>query len=207
MIFILNKLSRLYNSSLGFNHDYEINEIYSIHNSLLLIDAFRSKELVFDWGFVGISNKEYKNIEQIKYDSSFCIYYDNKILLEEQAKLFVPYKTIIIKYMIQNNWKNNFPIWYNSKINEWFNGVVLSNLETRPYIKVKDIFMEVIVSSLEKGSNLTVDDILFATRALSPCQDLYINKGKGYKILSETIDTLILEPDINTSNNYYYKLI
>ena len=51
--------------------------------------------------------------------------------------------------------------------------------------------MKVTIDAREKGSPLTIDDILFATRALS------INGGRTYesfKILDETLHTLTLEP-------------
>ena len=68
------------------------------------------------------------------------------------------------------------------------------DLSSRPYIHVIDPFMKVIIDAKEKGSLLTIDDILFATRALS------LDATRSYdrfRILNETLHTLSLEPEMD----------
>ena len=75
----------------------------------------------------------------------------------------------------------------------FYRAFVLPTLSTRPYIHVIDPFMKVIIDAKEKGSPLTIDDILFATRALA------LDASRDYdrfKLLNETFHTLTLEPEI-----------
>jgi len=58
--------------------------------------------------------------------------------------------------------------------------------------------MQVTVSAADKGNDLTIDDILFATRALAMDDTRTVTEGyAGYTVLEQRGDTLILEPDID----------
>lgn len=110
----------------------------------------------------------------------------------------VPYKSIIIKYQSEQ-WKNLPDFWYNRKSEWWVKAPVdvqkyiLPYLNTRSYITVFQSFIEVHLSAEQKGSMLTIDDILFATRALL-IDDCRVIDG-GYKLISVSgNDTLIIEP-------------
>ena len=70
---------------------------------------------------------------------------------------------------------------------------VLPNLSSRPYIHVIQPFMKVIIDAKDKGSPITIDDILFASRALSP--SAYAGFA-NFKILNETYHTLTLQPEL-----------
>lgn len=111
----------------------------------------------------------------------------------------VPYKSIIIKYQSSEQWKTLPEFWYN-RTSEWWakapvdvQKYILPFLNSRSYITVFQSFMEVHLSAEQKGSMLTIDDILFATRALL-IDDCRVIDG-GYKLISVSgNETLILEP-------------
>jgi hypothetical protein len=93
--------------------------------------------------------------------------------------------------------------WYNMPSNDWYNknnfnpynnGQGLPTLDTRPYITVKNRYMEVHISAKEKGSLITLDDILFASRALCADWSRVIDE---YKILSDDNSILVLVPTID----------
>lgn len=72
-------------------------------------------------------------------------------------------------------------------------------LFTRKYITVDKPFWEISIDSNKKGSPITVDDVLFASRALMVDHTRTINGG--YKVIQETNDILVLEPDIDNTGH------
>ena len=67
-------------------------------------------------------------------------------------------------------------------------------MSSRLYIKVKEPFIEVTISEKKKKALITLDDILFATRALMVDSSRTPDK---YHIISETSEELVLEPKID----------
>ena len=118
--------------------------------------------------------------------------------LNNHLRHVVPYKSIIIKYQ-SKQWEKLPDFWYNRKSTWWARAspeirkYTLPFLNSRSYITVFQSFMEVHLSAEQKGSMLTIDDILFATRALL-IDDCRVIDG-GYKLISVSgNDTLIIEP-------------
>ena len=115
--------------------------------------------------------------------------------LKALANTPIPDKDFIILKYTKNTWYGSPRIWWNSmnkyaqKLSPFYRQFVLPDLSSRPYIHVIDPFMKVIIDAKEKGSLLTIDDILFATRALS------LDATRSYdrfRILNETLHTLSL---------------
>lgn len=67
-------------------------------------------------------------------------------------------------------------------------------LSERPYIRVVDSYNEVKILSEKKGSQITVDDVLFASRAL--CGDA-TRSVDSYTVLSDNGSTLKLKAEID----------
>jgi hypothetical protein len=95
----------------------------------------------------------------------------------------IPYETVVIMYQ-EDNWYRKPRVWYN-KPSKWWVGYshylqpyVLPYLKTRKYLKVNDPFLKVTLSASKKGASLTIDDVLFATRALM-CDDTRTVDGDG----------------------------
>jgi len=113
---------------------------------------------------------------------------------EQDSEIEVEYDTI--KIMFEGQTKD---YWFRMPIKDWYNiknynrGGLLT-LDTRPYIRVKTRYMEVDISKQKKGSPITLDDILFASRALCADDRRVIDK---YKILSHNNSTLVLVPTID----------
>ena len=112
----------------------------------------------------------------------------------EDSQIEVEYN--IVKIMFQGESRD---YWYRMPYEDWYNikkynrgGV--PNLDTRPYIDVIDRYMKVHVSKEKKGSPITLNDILFASRALCADGTRVIDR---YKILSDNNSTLILVPTID----------
>lgn len=109
----------------------------------------------------------------------------NKMLMKN-----VPFEQVIVKYIEDT--------WYVKPQDEWYNekGIELRLplMSNYPYISVVDPYMEVHISARDKGSPITLYDILFATRALMKDGFRVID---GYKVISMDNTTLTLEPDID----------
>jgi hypothetical protein len=124
-------------------------------------------------------------------------YMPNEAVLKELGEFPIPYRSVIIKYR-KNDWYGCPIVWYNSlKVPGWLNSPRTDKLplvSSIPYIEVITPFMEVKVSADIKGSPLTVNDILFATRPLMVDGTRNIFK---YDIISENEQELVLEPDID----------
>lgn len=107
----------------------------------------------------------------------------------EDIKLFacmiVPFKTVVLKYRL-DYWKNKPTI-------EWYSDL----FKTRPYIIVDDPFMQVTISSEKKGQGISIEDILFATRAMASDQWRCVADERGYKIIFKSDNKLILEPSMD----------
>jgi len=88
-----------------------------------------------------------------------------------------------------------------NKIYEWYNDChdTKFNIDSKSYIEINILYEKITISSKEKGSPITIEDILFATRGMCLDGDRYVcsmDHG-GYK-LKERMGTslLVLEPGI-----------
>jgi len=127
-----------------------------------------------------------------KYHSFFGLDYD------EDSEIEIEYD--IVKIMFEGRAKDYWfrmpdEDWYNEdNLNPYNNGQGLPTLNTRPYIWVINRYMEVHILKKQKQSSITLDDILFASRALCMDHSRVIDE---YKILSETNSILVLVPTID----------
>lgn len=71
---------------------------------------------------------------------------------------------------------------------------LLPPLSSRSYIHVTDLFLEITINSEEKGSPITIDDVLFASRGLCWDDTRGIN---CFNVLSDNGSRLVLMPDID----------
>ena len=117
---------------------------------------------------------------------------------EEDRKIEIEYNTV--KIMFEGRSRD---YWFRMPDEDWYNkhnfnpynhGQRLPTLDTRPYIMVINRYMEVHISKQKKGSLITLDDILFASRALCMDHSRVIDE---YKFLSDNNSTLILVPMID----------
>jgi len=129
-----------------------------------------------------------------KYHSCWGLDY----VYEEDSQIEVEYDTV--KIMFEGRPRD---YWFRMPDEDWYNkhnfnpynhGQGLPTLDSRPYIDVIDRYMKVHVSKQKKGSPITLDDILFATRALCADGTRVIDE---YKILSDNNSTLVLVPTID----------
>jgi hypothetical protein len=134
------------------------------------------------------------NILGPKYHSFYGIDYG----YDEDMKIEIEHNSV--KIMFEGSTIDN---WYNMPSSDWYNknnfnpynnGKGLPTLDTRPYISVKYRYMEVHISAKDKESLITLDDILFASRAL--CGD-WTRVIDQYKIISDDNSTLVLVPKID----------
>lgn len=122
--------------------------------------------------------------------------------LKMLSDMIFPWKRVVLKYT-ENDWRGNLRAWYNSNYSKepLIGAKWLPKLDTRKYIVVRELLMCAEVSSESKGESLTIDDVLFANRALS--MDPYRTVGEDnatdhiYNILSDDGDTLTIEPDMD----------
>ncbi len=75
-------------------------------------------------------------------------------------------------------------------------------IKSRSYIKINKPFSEIAISADKKGSDLTIDDILFSNRAMCVDGNKYVVKSytdpfKGYRILYDYNGELLLESNVD----------
>lgn len=197
VIELLNKLGPLFHSHFAIHPEKDDAVILHYSNKINeLKDAFSEGHEIFDEK----NAIEITNNQHLKINKEYCICYNYDTIKKESLEQ-VSYKTVIIKYTNENYWSKLPEEWYNMP-SKWWKGYfpylkpyVLPYLKSRAYIKINKPFMEVEVSAAEKGIPLTIDDILFATRALmwDDCRSV----DGGYTILSKSNDILIIEPNID----------
>lgn len=131
--------------------------------------------------------------ENDTYDT-ICHNYCDIISKSNEA---VPYSSVIIKYK-EDDWFGDRKQWWNYP-STWFTSdknksKALPYLNTKNYITVKEPFMCVKISAKKKGSQITLDDILFATRALALDDTRTYD---SFSVISSTKTTLTLEPEMD----------
>lgn len=111
--------------------------------------------------------------------------------IELLACMIVPFKTVVLKYPT-NYWRDKPTV-------EWYNDYKfgIKSLKLRPYITVDDPFMQVTISSDKKGWGISIDDILFATRAMASDDSRCLADEYGYRIIFKSDSKLILEPSMD----------
>jgi hypothetical protein len=157
-------------------------------------------EDIDDEFLMGILNTKYskdhyhiRHNEYINFETWF---------LEEQSETEVVYDTVILKFP-NDYWFDGKPHLLSSpnKIYEWYNDNEDEklNIRSRSYIKIDIMYEKITISSKEKGSPLTIEDILFATRGMCLDGDRYLVNMDygGYKIKERMGNSLlVLEPEI-----------
>jgi hypothetical protein len=117
---------------------------------------------------------------------------------EEDREIEIEYD--IVKIMFEGRSRD---YWFRMPNEDWYNkhnfnpynhGQGLPTLDTRPYIRVNNRYMEVHISKQKKGLPITLDDILFASRSLCMDHSRVIDE---YKILSNNNSMLVLVPTID----------
>jgi len=154
------------------------------------------------------------NVLNTKYDKEhYTIYLDEYInfetwFLEQEAKKEVVYDTVILKFP-DDYWAYGKPrlLAESSEIYEWYNECKeeKSNIKSRQYIKINLMYEQITISAKLKGSPITIEDILFATRGM--CLDGWrkivdICEGDGgYKLKQRMGNSLlVLEPGLDNSS-------
>lgn len=198
MMFLLNHLAQGYHSGFGFSdrgHDIDIHGYLNDENFRNLIrddSEFRGGERD---EYLDELDENHNCISMIKT----VVFYP--ALLKEKAKLTIPYHTVILKYE-EDEWMRKPKEWYNLPPTWWtgdkFKDKILPYLNTKPYININDPFMKITISSDDKGSDLTIDDILFATIGMaSDSTRCILMHDEEYKILSDQNGILTLEPNMD----------
>lgn len=188
IMYTLNLLGPMYDTGIGL-HEVVVDDSYTAweYDDLALLFALKMK-------------KEDPNIIIDSYNVEQFEIHGLGPHVENFAKTEVEFDQVVIMYQ-KDGWRGYPRKWYNNeKKNEPITNRSFSKLpplKTRKNIKVVKPFMKVVVSS-QKGTKITVDDILFATRALALDGTRIID---GYDFLKmEIINgklTLFIEPNID----------
>ena len=186
-LFALNELSKYYHAYYGFDWAPEVYEQYDpnddyfqqlIHFGLPTFVNEVDRTVVHDLNGL-IEGEEYKMV----YTPEF---------LKSKAQMIVPYKTVILQENLMY-YSNTPSIWYNKPSRNWTKKKGLPYLKTRPYIVVNKPFTKITISADQKGSPLTMDDLLFAARGLTADDTMTITEGVAFQIMHDTGDTVIIE--------------
>jgi hypothetical protein len=124
--------------------------------------------------------------------------------LKEESGAELHFENVIIKFF-EDTWRGKPSMigggWFN-KVDPAKKSLIeghcgyLPFLNTRKYIKIIDPFMKVEISSKKKGAPITIEDVLFASRALA--MNGWRTIGT-FKILKNDGVNLVLEPQ---TDNY-----
>ena len=195
-MFLLRMLSLTYHTyfgHLGWNTGEECWYYNSKFDKRKLIYALERGAKIFDDEDNTICSRS-----KFEEDKEYYIY--GRCYEIPDSLTIIPYKTVIITQS-GDGWYNGKPKeWYNKSSTRgafWQNGDHLPYLNTRKYIKVNTPFEKVTVSSKIKGDYLTIDDVLFATRALAMDETRTVGDDKSYKTLKNTNNILVLEANID----------
>lgn len=204
---LLNYLSFLYHAACGFEISYEHFFKYDDDH---IIDKNILHKCVKYYAEIFDDNENHikiTDVDKLKEGIEYIVHpHKNKAKLIELSSTTIPYRFVIIKC----HWIEPKPIiWYNTNIDyvsyKKRKLSLLPLLKTRKYIKVEVPYEKVTISAKIKGSELTIDDILFAMRAFSlNGHQLVGHIYKPYKIINKTEDTLVLEPTTDFSYEGYY---
>lgn len=198
---LLNLLGPHYSTGLGINPDDYVNSILHPLETLFTSETYNLYLNLSTDGLVHIGDVAYRltydTYQKKCSDRSYYLFLDVTKLKAIADTPIVDKNFISLKFQ-QNREYQHDSIWWNSKdsyVNEYrllSRQFVLPNLSSRSYIHVIDPFINVVINAKEKDSLITIDDILFATRALAKSAHV---EYKNFKILDETYHTLALEPE------------
>lgn len=113
----------------------------------------------------------------------------------------IPYNCVTILY------EDEGEIWYRKPSGEWYNSPstwfsdsdnALPYLNSKNYITVTDPYMSVTVKASEKGSSITIDDILFATRALASDDTRTYDEFKVIRTLNDHLILTVVMDNYST---------
>ena len=153
---LLNRLGKIYHAAWGFDWD---NESYG--NYQYAVEALKNGETVFLEGELGFENPYDEDrvvtfvdeLDELDLDSTYGSYpneYPEQ--LESLATMIMPYKIIII---VQN------------KVSRYLNPHEWYLKDTPSYIDIVTPFKKIILNADIKGKDLTIKDVLFASRAMA----------------------------------------
>ena len=190
----LNFLSPLYLARTGFCPDTKFYYKNNMNHNKRIQQAIKHGDKVYDNDDNIISDVCKQLLIKKWYIIQYCA---DK--LYNTSLMIIPYKKVTIIHSLTN-------IIDKYKHGEWYNGKTgqkntLPNVNNKKYIKINEPSKTVDISADIKGSSLTINDLLFATRALMYGSHLTIRR---YKILNEYVESVILEAyiDYNKDDNY-----
>ncbi len=179
---LLNLLGRCYSASGEFDE-----------NNIVKVDP--DDDFLMD-----ILNTEYTKKHYVLKPNDYISF--KRWVLEQESNKEIVYDTVVLR-LPNDYWSEGKPHLLASpkKIYEWYNDIseIRNNISSRPYIKINIKYEKITISSKEKGSPITIEDVLFATRGM--CLDEYrsvvdMNQG-GYKVKERMGNSLlVLEPGI-----------
>lgn len=197
IMYTLNLLGPMYHTGIGF-HEIVVEDFYISWSDDDLVYLFALKMKNEDQK-IRIRGLRYNDEDDSEDAEEFKIHGLGSYV-EDFSKTVVEFDRVVIMYQ-KDEWSGYPKKWYNENnnygpiTNRSFS--TLPPLKTRKHIKVVKSFMNVVVSS-QKGVKITVDDILFATRALALDSNRSID---GYDFLKMEIikgkTTLFIEPIID----------
>ena len=182
---LLNLLGPLYHGLWGLSYEGMYDEVTDIPYGC----AYLTEEAV------DTHNATIKNIKGLHEENTVITY--KRKYLESLAQTAVPFNNVILKFTTY--WKC-LPStkWYNQiQKNDTHDPQItcLRPLYTRRYITIEEPWMVISLDQSVKKKPLTVEDILFACRALMG--DGYRSIDDGFHLLECSEDTLTLEPYID----------
>lgn len=178
-------LSKLYTSGAGFN----TSEMHFKNDDPILLWALNNNLKIYDMEGNLITN----NLEHGIYYVVLYLY-EQKDKLNEISEMILPYDDIIIR-------RNKFITKY-TKYVPWYNKDIpmgLPSLASKSYINIIYFMNEVGIYKNLKGTDLTINDVLFATRALTKNRYTSVGGGitnKSYDIFVDEQNHLILKIDL-----------
>lgn len=117
--------------------------------------------------------------------------------LTQQLKRQIPFKKVILRQRYE---------WLHKPTVEWYNiqselelpsGQTLHCLNTYPYMRIDDPFVQISISAEIKRCPITIGDILFAGRCLFINKCCLISGNGNFRILNpDDHDVLCIEPDL-----------
>ncbi len=196
---LLNIISRTYHSGLG----YKIDEQYIEKEDILC----------------NVQNQIIEEVDKTDDENCFEAFLNLDLAKSTSENYLLKHKTIILRLYtkksgivwnpkpnkVRTTWFRDIQVldakyWYDLPSYVFFSNrdkkelMLTGPLMSRPYIHVVDEFVKIRLSSEEKESQLTIDDVLFACRGL--CAD-DTRSIQSFNVLSDNGSTLKLKVNID----------
>lgn len=180
----LNRLCTFFSGAYGYTNKGEC--LLNKSSSIVIKNALKNN-------LVNVDDENQHKIKNVESGMYVC-YSFSEGYLKKRSRRKMNYKKVILR-VDEEMWDGIPEVWYTSS--NYDENLKVPPVDSRKWINIVSDFIRVEIDASQKGSKITLDDILFASRCFMI--DGYRTVSK-YKILSLDDDVLEIEPIIDNED-------